>query len=265
MGRGNEGVVRRCRWGVCRGGEAAERWRGRDERGRERVVRSGGEQSWRGEMGREREGSRERGTVRSGCVWGVQAEKEKDGEEGKKRMKRGGVVVMQVQQRGEKKKGKRGREGKKEMREREGCRWVWWCCRGVEEEEGEGERRTGKGREEKHGEREREEGERGAEDQRGRENGKRETERWGKGRTGRVEEGGAQWGRGEKKERERGEAERVSERLGERERDGVQWVQEEGFCTGGKTGEVGGDEEIGWVEMDRSKADKVREMEDDGW
>ena len=49
-------------------------------------------------------------------------------------------------------------------------------------------------------------------DQRGRENGKRETERWGRGRTGRVEEGGAQWGRGEKKERERGEGENESKR-----------------------------------------------------
>ena len=49
-------------------------------------------------------------------------------------------------------------------------------------------------------------------DQRGRENGKRETERWGRGRTGRVGQGGAQWGRGEKKERERGEGENESKR-----------------------------------------------------
>ena len=52
---------------------------------------------------------RERERRAGGCVWGVQVEKEKDGEEGKKRMKRVGVAVMQVQQRGEKKKGKRGR------------------------------------------------------------------------------------------------------------------------------------------------------------
>ena len=91
-GSGKEGVVRRCCRGVCReegrkerkerqrgnkGGEAAERWRGRDQRGRERVVRSGGEQRWRGEMGSEREGSRERGTVCSGCMW-VQGSTERE-------------------------------------------------------------------------------------------------------------------------------------------------------------------------------------------
>ena len=43
--------------------EEGENERERWSREGERVVHSRGEQSWRGEMGREKEGSRERGTV----------------------------------------------------------------------------------------------------------------------------------------------------------------------------------------------------------
>ncbi|KAJ8649222.1 hypothetical protein MRB53_002245 [Persea americana] len=79
-----------------------------------------------------------------------------------------------------------------------------------------------------------------------REAGRGRTERWGRGRTGRVKEGGAQWGRGEKKACERKDRESEREMGKERERGmGVLTGERESGRSRGTEREWTGEREMG--------------------